>query len=212
MKSFERENIVVQLAALPERRRAAYAVACAERLLPFYRWFREAQSWGDETVLERGIELAWRCVRGEQTQDAEITKAIRDCEAVTPDSEDFSSPGASRALDAASAVAQALEVCINPLPETAADAGEIAWECAFGLEQSRLLEADAVRIADKKLLAGIAQGGFVFLEEYLQQRSLDSLRPSPFNEDQVDNFRKTFATISGYCNLPAGDGGGSGNG
>lgn len=197
MRSFEREKILEQLAPLSERQRAAYAMACAERLLPLYRWFQEVQSWGDGGVLERGIELAWSWVSGDRHQDTEIAEAIRACEAVTPDSEDFDSPLVSRALDAASAVAQALEACISPLPETAADAGEIAWECAFGLEQSRLLEAGAVHVADRQLLEKAAQGGLVVLEEDLQQRSLLSLRQSSLMAEDIDAFRRRFAKCGG---------------
>jgi len=195
-RSFERGDIIEQLAMLPQRHRAAYAMACAERLIPLYRWFQEVESWGDQTVLERGIELGWTWIRGEHPQDAEIADAVRACEDVTPDTEDFDSPLASRALDAASAVAQALEVCISPLPETAADAGEIAWECAFGVEQSRLLDAATVHFADRELLEQAAQGGFVLLEEDLQKRSLKWLRQVLLTNEKVDIFRKTFAQLS----------------
>jgi uncharacterized protein YjaG (DUF416 family) len=196
MRTFGRLKILDQLTPLSGRQRAAYAIACAERLLPLYQWFQKVHSWGDCSVLERGIELAWRWVKGEQHRDAEIAEAVRACEAVTPDSDDFDSPLAARALDAASAVAQALEACISPLPETAAEAGEIAWECAFGVEQSRLLNSGVVQFADRQLLAHITQGDFVLLEEDLQRRSLQCLRQASLTNDEVDSFRKTFAQLS----------------
>jgi uncharacterized protein YjaG (DUF416 family) len=197
MRCFERAKILEQLAPLSERQRAAYAIACAERLLPLYRWFQEAQSWGNRRVLERGIELAWSWVGGGQHQATELAAAIRACEAVTPDSEDFGSPLVSRALDAATAVAQALEACISSLPQAAADAGEIAWECAFGLEQSRLVEAGTVHVADRQVLTKAAQGGLVLLEEDVQQRSLQWLRQSSLTAKEIDAFRREFAKRSG---------------
>jgi uncharacterized protein YjaG (DUF416 family) len=196
MRSFGRDKVLEQLALLSERHRAAYAAACAERLIPLYRWFQEVESWGDTGVLERGIELVWNWVRGEQHDNAEFAEAIQECEAVTPDTDEFGSPLASRALDAGSAVAQALEACISPIPETAADAGEIAWECAFGVEQSRLLEAGVEHIADRKTIMKAAQGSLVLLEEDLQRRSLQSLRQESFTNKEFDDFRKEFAKLA----------------
>jgi len=195
-RSFGRDKVLEQLAPLSERQWAAYAAACAERLLPLYRWFQGVESWGDTGVLEKGIELAWSWARGEQHEDAKFAEAIQACEAVTPDTDEFESPLASRALDAASAVAQALEVCVSPLPETAADAGEIAWECAFGVEQSRLLETGVVQIADRQILMNAAQGGIVLLEEDLQLRSLQSLRQESFTQEEFDDFRRKFANLA----------------
>jgi uncharacterized protein YjaG (DUF416 family) len=193
MRSFEREKILERLAVLSSRNRAAYALACAERLMPLYWWFQEVESWGDRSALEKGVEIGWRWVKGEQIRGARIAEAARACEDVTPDTEDFASPLASRALDAASAVAQALEACISPLPETAVDAGEIAWECAFGIEQSRLLEAGAVHFANRQYLQRAAQGGFVSLEEDLQQRSLQWLERGTLTGEESEDFRKKFA-------------------
>lgn len=196
VRSFRREKVLEQLAPLPESRRAAYAAACAERLLPLYRWFEQIESWGDTDILEKDIELVWNWIKGAQYENAKFVAAIRECEAVIPDMDEFESPLASRALDAGSAVAQALEACISPLPETAADAGEIAWECAFGVEQSRLLEAGVEHIADKKILAKAAQSGFVLLEEDLQQRSLEYLRQESFTNEKIDEFRKEFSKLA----------------
>jgi uncharacterized protein YjaG (DUF416 family) len=193
---FRRDEIMDLLMTLSERHRTAYAIACAERLLPLYQWFQHLQSWGETGALERGIELAWRWVKGGEGLDAEISDAIRSCEVVTPDTEDFDSPLASRALDAASAVAQALETCISPLPETAADAGEIAWECAFGIEQSRVVETDMVHFADRQLLENLAKGGLVMLEEDLQRKSLAWLQKVFLTDNEVHEFRKEFAHFS----------------
>ena len=193
---FRRGEIIDLLTGLSERHRVAYATACAERLLPLYQWFQQIQSWGDTSALESGIQLAWRWVKGAVGLDAEISDAIRSCEAVAPDTEDFDSPLASRALDAASAVAQALEACISPLPETAADAGEIAWECAFGVKQSSVLDTDMVHFADRQILEDLAKGSFVKLEEDLQQSSLSWLQKVSLTGDEVCEFRKEFVQFS----------------
>lgn len=135
-------------------------------------------------------------MKGVPFEDAKLAAAVRECEAVIPDMDDFHSYLASRALDAGSAVAQALEACISPVPETAADAGEIAWECASGVEQSRISEASLVRIAEEIILMEAAQGPLVLLEADLQQRSLGFLRREPFINEAIDDFRNQFANLA----------------
>jgi uncharacterized protein YjaG (DUF416 family) len=197
IQGFEREKLHEQLATLSQRHWAAFAVACAERLMPLYRWFEEVESWGDEKVLSSGIELVWSWIITGRPSDAEIAGAVRDCENAAPNTEDFSSPLVSRALDAAATVALALEVCISPLPDTAADAGQIAWDCAFGIEQSRLPNAGKLTIANRELLQQAARGSFVLLEESLQEQSLARLRCISLTREEADDFRKTFSQLSG---------------
>lgn len=196
IQGFEREKLLEELAALPQRHRAAFAVACAERLMPLYHWFQEVELWGDRRALESGIELVWSWIDTGKPSNAEIADAVRCCENAAPNTEDFSSPLASRALDAAAAVALALEVCASPLPETAADAGEIAWDCAFGVEQSRLPSAGKLNIANRRILQQAARGGFVLLEEGLQKQSLERLRCISLTREEADDFRKTFSQLS----------------
>ena len=197
IRSFDRAKFLSKLAALPDRQRAAYAIACAERLLPLYSLFEAVESWGDSTVLERSVAVGWKWVKG-QAETHSITDAIGACEEVTPDTEDFASALASRALDTASAIAQALETCINPLPETALEAGEIAWECAFGIEQSRAIPQGRAYVADPQILESLAQGSFVQLEENLQEQSLEALQKLELTIEEVDAFRKHYAKLEDY--------------
>jgi uncharacterized protein YjaG (DUF416 family) len=195
IRGFGGASILSQLARLPQRHRVAYASACAERLLPLYTWFQGTGSWGDSTVLDRGISLAWNWAKG-QAEGKAIRDAIAACEEVTPDTEDFSSGLVSRALDAAAAVAQALETCLDPSPETAAQVGEIAWECAFGLEQSLVSEPGTIHFASMETLSKLAQGRFVLLEENLQQESLHTLRNLTLSNQEIDEFREKYGKLN----------------
>jgi uncharacterized protein YjaG (DUF416 family) len=197
IRSFDRAKFLSKLTTLSGRQRAAYAIACAERLLPLYGWFEAVESWGDKTVLERGIEVAWKWVQG-QAETRQITDAISACEEVTPDTEDFSSGLASRALDAASTTVQALETCLNPSPENALEAGEIAWECAFGVEQSQASLPSGAYVADPQVLESLAQGSFVLLEENLQVQSLKMLQKLKLTTGQVNAFRENYGNIKGH--------------
>jgi uncharacterized protein YjaG (DUF416 family) len=194
-RNLTRGEILEHLELLSQRHRAAYAIACAERMLPLYEWFQQIDSWGDYSVLVKGIDIVWTWINTEWPQDREIANTIRACEKVTPNTEDFHSALASRALDAASAVAQALEVCLSPLTETAADAGDIAWECTFGLEQSRLVDTTGIIIADKRILERAAQGRLVLLEEDLQRRSLEYLKRTSLTSEEAARFRQDFSHL-----------------
>jgi Protein of unknown function (DUF416) len=152
---------------------------------------------GDKTVLERSVEVAWKWVKG-QAETQQISDAIEACEEVTPDTEDFSSGLAPRALDAASATAQALQTCLDPLPGTALAAGEIAWECAFGVEQSATSQSTGPYVADPRLLEGLAHGSLVQVEEKLQAQSLETLRKLALTSEEVDEFREHFGKLEGH--------------
>lgn len=195
LRSFDRVASLDKLTSLTELQRAAYAIACAERLIPIYDWFEVVESWGDSRILRRGLEVAWCWVRSEV--DAEqVADAITGCEEATPDTEDYFSSGlASRALDAASAIAQALETCLRPSPETALEAGEIAWECAFGLEQSRTTKSGEVNIADSSVLREASKGDLVQLEESLQAQSLEALQNLELTIENIDAFRARYGRL-----------------
>jgi uncharacterized protein YjaG (DUF416 family) len=139
-------------------------------------WFQAIESWGDVNPLEGGVEMVWTWVVKEDFDSSIFTKAMEGCEKMTPDMDNFNSVLASGALDAASAVAQALEVCIDPSCENAVDVCEIALECSFGVEQSGLGNSHTAQIADRDFLEKAAAGSTVLLEEDLQQRSLQVLR------------------------------------
>lgn len=197
IQGFEREKTLASLTGLPPQKLMAFALASAERLIPLYKWFQQVEAWGNVRALEEGIEIGWHRVKGEDIADAEFASAILACEEATPDTDDFESPLASRALDAASAVSQALETCSNPTPRDAAAAAEIAWECAFGLEQSRMLNAGVVHIADKSILEQASRGGLVRLEDDLQSRSIEWLRRVTITGEEVEAFRTEFAKLGG---------------
>jgi uncharacterized protein YjaG (DUF416 family) len=195
VKGFDGAKILSELAQLPECHRVAYASACGERLIPLYAWFERVESWGDATVLESAISRSWNWIKG-QTDEKAIRDAIAACEEVTPDTEDFGSGLVSRALDAATTVAQALDTCLDPSPETAVQAGEIAWDCAFGLEQSQFYEPGKVHFADLETLNELARGSFVQLEENLQQESLRELRNLTLNDREIEEFREKYGRLN----------------
>jgi uncharacterized protein YjaG (DUF416 family) len=195
VNGFDKAAFLAEIITLSGLQRSAYAIACAERLLPLYDWFEATESWGDGDVLRRGIDTAWSWVKC-QVDAGQIASAISACEAVVPDTEEFSSGLASRGLDAASATVQALETCLNPLPETVLEAGEIAWECAFGVEQSHESPPGGAYIADAQTLAKLSRGSFVLLEEKIQRQSLEALHELDLTDEAVEAFRERYGKLA----------------
>jgi uncharacterized protein YjaG (DUF416 family) len=150
--AFDRRELETKLEKFGSRQQAAFAALCAERLLPYYRWFSRLHGWGNYDRLTEALDAVWLYVKGPLGPDA-YREFINRCEDVTPDTEHFNSPLASRALDASASVIGALQMCIEPSARMAAEVAELAVDAAFGVEQIAKVEDLArVRIADRSAL------------------------------------------------------------
>jgi uncharacterized protein YjaG (DUF416 family) len=197
---FDRRSAIAALERLSPPSLTAFAALTADRLMHFYREFVDETGWGDVATLEEAIGIVWgslqrgsRCVPG-----AEFLALQLACEAATPDIDAFDSPLASRALDAASVIAIALECCADPTAEAAADAAEIAWEAAFGAEQLKLVRrANQARIADPAQLSRASAGRLVRMEEQLQGASIRLLQTIELTDATIRQLRERFGFRSG---------------
>src|SRR5205807_263748 len=144
------QGLAARLAQLDARRQAAFAGLCAERLMPFYRWFQRTERWGDYDGLRRSLDVVWDYVGGVEITASQAENLRKLVDAATPDTDEFSDALASRAMDAATAVSQTVAICAEPSNIRAAEVGEIAFEAAFGVEQSgQIQNVDQPRIADR---------------------------------------------------------------
>jgi uncharacterized protein YjaG (DUF416 family) len=191
---FDRDATAAQLAALTPRGRVAFAAICAERLMPYYQWFQRVESWGNPSALRSALDAVWRHVDGDYMAPdvAAFHRAI--CGVATPDSEDFNSPLASRALDAAAATSEAVGLCIEPSPAVAAEVAEIAFEAAFGHEQLEAAQhSDLVHIADPDALKQLSAQGRLAAELELQQAVLKHLADTS-QDIKSSELRRRFTT------------------
>jgi uncharacterized protein YjaG (DUF416 family) len=121
----------VMLADLPAGHRAAFAAACAESLLPNYAAFAAETEWGDAAELRYALDFVWRHLAGAVSLDAQTVEELTGhVEDVLPDTEDFQTPSAGRALDAGIAVIEALAACVDPDPEHAHTAATMTTDTA----------------------------------------------------------------------------------
>jgi hypothetical protein len=107
--TYDEKQLLGQLERLPAQHRAAFAAACAERLLPAYTAFSARTGRGDPATLTRLLERLWADLAGDQMTDNEVEVEIDTCMPLIPQ-EDDGPWVAEQALaeDAASAVAYAL--------------------------------------------------------------------------------------------------------
>jgi uncharacterized protein YjaG (DUF416 family) len=105
--TFDESQIAMRLKALDHIHQVAFALSCAERMLPNYKAFQRENKWGKLEVLRSGIDNAWQWLDGKRIPAGELSKIGSSCEEQAPDTEDFQS-FVSPALDAALAVAAVL--------------------------------------------------------------------------------------------------------
>jgi len=64
MRTYDESMIVRRLSRLDRTRKAAFAAACAQRLLPLYRRYAEAVPSADSAALQSVVALVWEVFRG----------------------------------------------------------------------------------------------------------------------------------------------------
>ena len=112
---FDETKIETELSDLSFEKQLIFAASCCERLLPFYYAFTKVNTWwwGNLSVMQDILNGIWEVCHSEEISNQEISEFIKTCEALTPDSEDFTSPYTSQAIDVCSAFCSTLEFCLT---------------------------------------------------------------------------------------------------
>jgi len=122
METFDEDRLRQSLSRLDPWKRVAFMALCCERMVPNYDRFTADSGFGDSQVLRHGIDAAWSWLESNRVPDDLGTVRAR-VEQQAPDTETFSSPFTSAALDAANVVASVLDAVSQP---EGADAVEVA--------------------------------------------------------------------------------------
>jgi uncharacterized protein YjaG (DUF416 family) len=106
-----------QLAIMAPDQQLAFGAICSERHFPDYLTFSAMVKWGDPEPLRRAINEAWASSVGEAPLDlGTLDKLLTKCEQAAPDTEDFTIPEVSYALDAAVMACYLVEFLRRPDP------------------------------------------------------------------------------------------------
>jgi len=124
---WNKQDLMSKIERLDPRLRAAFAAACASRVLQKYIDWSRKINWGDGKQMSKALDLVWRFVEGEEISSDVLSVEAEIAYSLVPDSEDFPSASSSGALDAGSTVVYALRCAINGLPEHAVNAAEASF-------------------------------------------------------------------------------------
>src|SRR5262245_45136205 len=124
---YAESELVGDLDRLPGSLRAAFAAACAERLLPAYAAFVEHTGEGDYQKIAATASRLWEDLVGHEMSPGELQAALEGCMAVMC-SEEESFPNERAFEDGAAAVAFALRARMTGSSQEAAWAASRATE------------------------------------------------------------------------------------
>ena len=130
MFRFDEKELSRQIKRLSKQHRAAFAAACAQRLLPAYERFSKKTGKGGYLSLANILEHLWKDLASDQVAAEDIQMRISTSMALIPGEDD--GPWVSEqacAEDAASALAYALRCLRTGEAQEAAWAARRAYEC-----------------------------------------------------------------------------------
>lgn len=192
MVNFHIDEIeVAGIEQLPNPLGAAFAAACAERMLPAYHKFSARSNRGDPRILEQILTRLWRDLHGEQMSEAETEAQIDACMELIPREDDGPWVAEQAAAeDAVAAIAYALRCRRSGLAKEAAGAARRAYEA---LDDYVINHEDV----DTQTLLGqrprVLAHPLVQAELARQQRDLDELLAGTITIDRLRERSKTEA-------------------
>ena len=123
---YDEENLVRLLSVLGPDGKATFIAACAERLLPVYRWFNRHSGSGNAARLEEALAALWMALGGKPVDGLDAHQ--RAAEELVPREDEDWVDGAAYAGNAAAAVAYALSALLNDSAQEAAWAARQVYE------------------------------------------------------------------------------------
>jgi uncharacterized protein YjaG (DUF416 family) len=179
------------LMALPQRTRAAFAAACAERLFPAYAAFLKASGRDDHGLVRRTLDLAWDGARSGAVPLEDPADLFEQCVALIPgdESEDDAIP--AYADDAIASAAYALQAAAG-LDDKAAG---WAAECVTNSLDTFLL-SNEIEIAEPEAEQRVWEHSLVAAEISRRKDDLRRLTDATDWGAAVDAVRATAAGVS----------------
>jgi Protein of unknown function (DUF416) len=122
---YDETEIAARLVALPPSARVLFACACAERLMPAYRWFCDITGSTSFGLVREALDAAW------SADIPDKTVAVAQVTALMPrEDEEETFPGSAIAQNAVACVAYALEARQNGDVQASAWAARQLYEAA----------------------------------------------------------------------------------
>jgi len=121
--SFHNWQLEKRLFELSHIQRLAFAASCCERAFPNYVVFAQLARWGNPAVFRTSLNAAWDVIEGSRAVLVEHPTLEQQCESLTPDLDDFSTPDidvqAAAGQEAAFMIRLLLQFCEDSEPSYA---------------------------------------------------------------------------------------------
>ena len=186
MESFNKVETQQQLEQLSARHRVAFAAAVGERLYPNYVIFSEQQGWGNPQLLRSALDVVWKFSAGEEIAEHNLQQLREKLYNIIPSADDFPAAITSAAIDAASAIYEALGVCIDGSAHRAADIAGFAYDTIHMYVQER----DDLNYSDPSFDDHIHSDPLMVLELERQRADIDLLRRTTLSQEALDELRR----------------------
>ncbi|MEG4506104.1 DUF416 family protein [Microcoleus sp. F6_B4] len=116
---FDFSFLETELEFIPSFHRLAFAASICERLLPNYNAFSKIEKFGNFRVLRQTLDEIWQFLQNNSVNRTRVPQLIYDCDSdlIIPHADDFGAGYALEAQEAAFALCNTLEACLNPTPK-----------------------------------------------------------------------------------------------
>lgn len=98
-----------RLTKLDSNKQLVFGALCCERLLPNYKAFQLETGWGNYCTIRNALDFVWETLNSDTINPTEVKSVLESCEALTPDSDSFTSIYVTSAQDACFAVCSLLD-------------------------------------------------------------------------------------------------------
>jgi Protein of unknown function (DUF416) len=138
MLRFDSAELLRELDKLPVRARAAFAAACAERLLSAFEGHDKMATLGDFGSLSEAMAHLWAHISGDARCDKSLNEDLALSLSLVPDEQDALDQGQPYAGDAVAAIIYAIKTSLNGSSQDAVWAGQRAYDAVDHAVVSRL--------------------------------------------------------------------------
>lgn len=174
------------LERMPVQKRIAFCAALCERMLPNYSEFSRETRWGSCSRLRAALDVVWDVALGAEHSSAELQSLIKECGELAPEPGEFRSPFTSAALDAATAISNALDCCIDGGVEECVENATLARDTIDVFLQNR----GEVDIDDPQFERRIATHPLMQRELSRQLEDLEVLERAPRIDSSLSQWLK----------------------
>ena len=191
---FDEKALVSALETLSQKRRVAFAAACAEHLRPAYEVFSRRSGRGDSKALGDILGKLWDDLAGDSMSSGELQSALDDCMKLIPrEDEGPWVPEQAVAEDAVAALAYALRCRQNGSSQEAALSARRCYEAV----DYYVINAENVDLSVQGAESRALAHPLVQAELARQQRDIDDLSKSGDANDVAAARLRSRARLEG---------------